>query len=155
MSKLDIATEMQAFDLKDREFYDQLTDEERKKFSTYLMLKWGANVEGPPELQEWYLRAHNERVNVNFFDINRHPKLQWLVCTTTSPGMGARRHYWIKTKKDEDHSNFRRACKFIENEFPSLSNDEIELMAQTNTIDQLRGLARELGWDDKRIKNEL
>lgn len=151
MSKLDIATEMRAFDTKDKAFYDKLTDDERKKFSTYLMLKWGANVEGSPELQEWYLRVVNERVNINFFDLGRHPKLQWLVCTTVSPGMGSKRHYWLKASKGGD----RRKHKFIESQFPHLKRDEVELMAELNTIEQLRELARELGWDDKQIKAEL
>jgi len=44
--KLSIQNEMRAFDSKDRGFYDSLTDEERKKFSTFLMMKYGANVEG-------------------------------------------------------------------------------------------------------------
>ena len=34
--KLSIQNEMNSFDLKDRSFYDSLTDEERKKFSPYL-----------------------------------------------------------------------------------------------------------------------
>jgi hypothetical protein len=151
MSKLDIATEMRAFDTKDRGFYDSLTEEERKKFSTFLMLKWGPNVEGSTELQEWYLRVHNDRVNMNFFDLGRHPKLQWLLCTTVSPGLGSKRHYWIKTQKGEG----RRAHKFIESQWPHLSNAEVDLMASLNTIEQLRELARDLGWDDKRIKAEL
>ena len=41
MSKLDIAVEMRAFDSKQRDFYQSLDADERKKFSTYLMLKWG------------------------------------------------------------------------------------------------------------------
>jgi hypothetical protein len=151
MSKLDIATEMRAFDTKDRGFYDSLTEEERKKFSTFLMLKWGANVEGSPELQEWYLRVHNDRVNMNFFDLGRHPKLQWLLCTTVSPGLGSKRHYWIKIQKTEG----RRAHKFIESQWPHLNNAEVDLMASLNTIEQLRELAKDLGWDDKRIKAEL
>ena len=151
MSKLDIATEMKAFDTKDKKFYNSLTDEERKKFSTYLMLKWGANVEGSAELQEWYLRVQNDRVNINFFDLGRHPKLQWLMCTTVSPGLGSKRHYWIKTGKGGD----RRAHKFVESQWPHLSNEEIELMVSVNTIEQFREMARSLGWDDKRIKAEL
>lgn len=154
-NKLDIAVEMQAFDLKNRNFYNELTDDERKKFSTYLMLKWGANVEGSTELQEWYLRAHNDRVNCNFFDLGRHPKLQWLMCTTTSPGLGTKKHYWLKIKKDEGRGDFRRACKFLENLYPHLNPEEIELMANLNTVEQLQALARNLGWDDKQIKNEL
>ena len=151
MSKLDIATEMRAFDTKDRAFYDDLTPDERKKFSTFLMLKWGCNVEGSAELQEWYLRAHNDRVNINFFDLGRHPKLQWLLCTTVSPGLGSKRHYWLKTNKADD----RKTYKFIESQFPTLKSDEIELMLELNTIDQLKEMARDLGWDDKRIKSEL
>lgn len=151
MSKLDIATEMRAFDAKDRGFYDSLTEEERKKFSTFLMLKWGANVEGSADLQEWYLRAHNDRVNIKFFDLGRHPKLQWLLCSTVSPGLGSKRHYWIKTQKGEG----RKAHKFIESQWPHLNRAEVDLMASLNTIEQLRSQARELGWDDKKIKAEL
>jgi len=150
--KLSIQNEMRAFDSKEREFYDELTDEERKKFSTYLMMKYGANVEGSPDLQEWYLRAHNERVNQNFFDIGRHPKLQWLTCTTVSPGLGNQRHYWLNAKKKESDS---RAIKFLEQQFPHLNTKELELMAEINTRDQLRDMARGLGWDEKRIKDEL
>lgn len=151
MSKLDIANEMKAFDTKDRNFYDSLDEAERKKFSTFLMLKWGCNVEGSAELQEWYLRVHNERVNLNFFDLGRHPKLQWLLCTTVSPLMGSKRHYWLKLPKKADNS----AYKFIEVQFPELKADEIELMVELNTIAQLKDMARDLGWDEKKIKAEL
>lgn len=150
--KLSIQNEMRAFDSKDREFYDSLNEEERRKFSTFLMMKYGGNVEGSPDLQEWYLRVHNERVNQNFFDINQHPKLQWLACTTVSPGMGNQRHYWLSPKKKESNS---RAIKFLESQFPQLSNTELELMAEINSRDQLREMARGLGWDEKRIKDEL
>jgi hypothetical protein len=149
--KLNIANEMRAFDTKDRNFYDSLNEQERKKFSTYLMLKWGANVEGSPELQEWYLRVHNDRVNMNFFDIGRHPKLQWLLCTTVSPGLGAKRHYWITNKK----GGSSKAYKFIESQYPNLTHDEIELMLAINPPEQLKSFARDLGWDDKQIKNDL
>ena len=39
--KLSIGNEMRQFDLKNRKFYDELTEEERKKFSPYLMIRWG------------------------------------------------------------------------------------------------------------------
>ena len=48
---------MKQFDLKNRNFYDELTDEEKKKFSNYLMIRWGSCVEGSQELQEFYLIA--------------------------------------------------------------------------------------------------
>ena len=64
--KLSLSSELSALNRKHREFYDNLSDEERKKFSAYLLMKYGANVEGSVELQEWYLRAINEYVNVYY-----------------------------------------------------------------------------------------
>ena len=46
MDKLNITNEMNCFDRKDRDFYNSLTEEERKKFSNYLMIRWGSSVQG-------------------------------------------------------------------------------------------------------------
>ena len=48
--KLNIGNEMRQFDRKNRQFYDELTEEERKKFSPYLMIRWGSAVEGSRDL---------------------------------------------------------------------------------------------------------
>ena len=72
--KLSLSSELAALNSKRRAFYDDLSEEEKKKFSAYLLLKYGANIEGQFELQEWYLRAINEYVNINFFALSKHPK---------------------------------------------------------------------------------
>ena len=153
MSKLDIAIEMRAFDSKDRGFYDSLDEQEQRKFSPYMMLKWGANVSGSADLQEWYIRAQNERVNKDFFVLNRHPKLQWLACTTVSPGMGSHRHYWLKANPvDRDLGN---RIKFIEEHCPMLKRDEVQLLANLTTQDELRQLARDMGTEESMLKKIL
>ena len=151
--KLNIANEMRAFDGKDRNFYKDLTDEERKKFSTFLMIRWGSSVQGSVELQQYYLLACNENLNKHFFDLSRHPELQWLLATTVSPGMGSFRHDWVKQKKREGSNN--KSVKFLRQIYPTHSEDELELLAQINGTSDLKQLAREHGWDDKRIKSEL
>lgn len=147
-----IGNEMAAFDRKDRAYYDKFTEEEKKKFSTYLMLRYGASVTGSNDLQAYYLRATNERVNKNFFDLNKHPKLQWLLCTTVSPAMGKQHHYWQGSKKKEGNN---KAQKFLAKLYPTLKQDEIDLLAQINDKRDIERLARELGLDDKQIKAEL
>ena len=62
--KLNIANEMAQFDRKNREFYNSLTDEEKKKFSNYLMVRWGSCVQGGRDLQEYYLISCNERLKI-------------------------------------------------------------------------------------------
>lgn len=99
--KLHISNEMAKFDLKDRNFFDSLDDEEKKKFAPFLMIRWGAAVEGSSDLQAYYLMSCNEKLNKNFFDIStsQHKKLQWLLATTVSPGMGKQYHKWLAAKK--------------------------------------------------------
>lgn len=124
--KLNIQNEMRCLDSKVRNFYDSLTEEERKKFSNYLMIRWGSSVVGPSELQEYYLVACNERLNKHFFDLSRHPKLQWLLATTISPGMGNHRHKWIGYKKKTGNNNKNR--KLLESVYPNAKSDEINTM---------------------------
>ena len=131
MDKLSIANEMAQFDRKNREFYNELTDEERKKFSNYLMIRWGSAVQGSKDLQEFYVIATNERLNKRFFDINRHPRLQWLCATTVSPGLGTQRHVWIAPKKREAGASGVR--KQLAELYPHLKDDEVELMSRINS----------------------
>ena len=145
---------MVQLDTKNRGFYDELTEEERKKFATYLMLRYAASVEGGADLQEWYLRATNERVNLNFFDLGKHPKLQWLLCTSVSPGMGRQRHYWQASKKKEGTGN-SKSIKFLTKLYPYMKQDEIELLADINDVKELKALAKSMGMPDNEIKKEL
>jgi hypothetical protein len=154
IDKLSIANEMQEFDRKNRHFYDDLSDEEKKKFSPYLMIRWGSSVNGSADLQAYYLISANEKLNKNFFDINtaKHKKLQWLLATTVSPGMGKQYHQWIAPKKRENNN---KAIKFLRELYPHARDDELELLAELNDTKELKQQARLMGWDDKRIKSDL
>jgi hypothetical protein len=143
MEKLSIQNEMMQFDQKNREFYDSLTDEERKKFSNYLMIRWGSAVHGSSELQEFYLISTNERLNKHFFAINKHPKLQWLCATTVSPGMGTYRHQWIAPKKKEPGKN--SVQKQLAELFPNMKTDELQVMATINEKRDIDTYLKQLG----------
>ena len=106
--KLNIANEMRQFDRKNRSFYDELTDEERKKFSTFIMLRWASAIQSSnnknfthDDIASYYIQVLNLRANKHFWSLSRHPKLQWLSATTVSPGMGTQRHQWIAPKKKD------------------------------------------------------
>jgi hypothetical protein len=145
--KLNIANEMRQFDRKNRDFYDELTAEERKKFSNYLMIRWGSSVEGSRDLQEFYVISCNERFNKHFFDLGKHPKLQWLLATTVSPDMGTPRHPWIAPKKKEPGaSSFKKQLSEL---FPNLKTDEIDLLASITTKKELDAYIRQHGNDPK------
>ena len=143
--KLNIQNEMRCLDSKVRDFYDSLTEEERKKFSNYLMIRWGSSVIGPSELQEYYLIATNERLNKHFFELSKHPKLQWLLVTTISPGMGNHRHQWIPPKKKEKGDN--EIKKALLDLYPTMKADEIDMLSKMITKKELKELMKDLGND--------
>ena len=147
--KLSIANEMKMFDHKVRDFYDDLTDEERKKFAPFLMIRWGSAVEGSRDLQEFYVISTNERLNKNFFNISssKHRKLQWLMATTVSPGMGSLRHNWIAPKKKEAGAGSMK--KQLAELFPHYKSDEIDVMAAITTKKELDQYIRQHGRDTK------
>ena len=148
MDKLSINNEMTQFDRKNRAFYDELTADEKKKFSNFLMIRYGSSVQGSRDLQEFYLIATNERLNKHFFSINRHPKLQWLTATTVSPDMGAQRHQWIAPKKKEPGAGSIK--KQLAELYPHLRDDELELMAQINTKKDIDAYIKASGQETKK-----
>ena len=153
-SPLYIGNEMAAFDRKDRAYYDKFTDEEKKQFSTYLMLRYGASVGGNGDLQAYYLMATNKYVNKYFFDLNKHTKLQWLVCTAVSPNMGKQFHYWLAAKKKEGKST-NKLRKVVAGLYPNMKSDEMDMFLEMNTEKEIKQYVKELGWDDKRIKADF
>lgn len=145
--KLNITNEMSVFDRKDRHFYDNLTDEERKKFSNFLMIRWGSSVQGSREIQEYYVQSCNHYLNKHFFAINKHPKLQWLCATAVSPGLGTFKHQWIAPKKKEAGNN--EIKKALMDLMPAAKMSDIEVLSKFVTKKELKELARDHGDSDK------
>lgn len=148
MEKLSIQNEMRQLDRKNRQFYNELTADEKKKFSNYLMIRWGSAVEGSQELQEFYLISTNERLNKHFFDLSKHPKLQWLCATSVSPNMGTPRHNWIAPKKKEAGASGKR--KQLMELYPHFKDDEIELMSKLVSQKDIDQLIKEHGNETKK-----
>jgi len=143
--KLNIGNEMRELDAKNRDFYDELTVEERRKFSTFLMVRWGSAVDGSREIQEYYVQSVNHYLNKHFFTMHRHPKLQWLMATAVSPGMGAMRHNWIAPKKKEAGASALK--KQLRELYPHFKDDEIDLMAALTDKKEIAQLQRAHGND--------
>jgi hypothetical protein len=141
--RLNIRNEMREFDLKRRDFYSSLTDEERKKFSNYLMIRWGATVRGSQDMEEFYVISANERLNKHFFAVNRHPQLQWLMCTSVSPGLGAQDHTYLKFQKKQAADSSPK--KMLMDLYPTAKAADIEAMAQLTNRSELKELLRDHG----------
>ena len=111
------------------------------------MIRWGSSVQGSRELQEFYVIATNERLNKHFFDVSRHPKLQWLMATSVSPALGSQRHQWIAPKKKQAGDSAKRRA--LVEMYPHYKDDEIDVMCQITTQKEIDEYNRRAGQDKK------
>ena len=87
-AKLDIKRELRAVDQKDYNFYDGLTDEEKKAFSPYVLMRYTSNVQLDKDIQEWFVEMTNEMVNKNHWDLSKnHKALLWKLFDATGAGV--------------------------------------------------------------------
>ena len=87
--------------------------------------------------------ATNQRLNRHFFAVNRHPRLQWLLSTTVSPGLGTHRHQWIAPKKKEAGASSAR--KQLAEMYPHLKDDELDLLVKITTKKELQDYIKNIG----------
>ena len=86
-----------ALDKKDYGYIDRLTEEQQRKFVPYMMTHWMSQIKANSGLQAYYVRSVDYHANQHLFNENvqKHPKLQWLMLCASSPGLGKQFHQWI------------------------------------------------------------
>ena len=143
MSDLPLNKVLGALDRKDRKFWDKCTPEQQKKIAPFLLNRYMSIVKGSAELHAYYLMATNQRVNVNYFALNKHPKLVWQLLCTVSPGMGNQFHQWIGNKKKKSNtSDIRKQLAVL---YPNYKEDELDLLTSMTTAKELKELAQASG----------
>ena len=68
-AKLDIKRELGAVDHRDYDFYSNLSDDEKKAFSPYILMRYTSNVNENPDIQEWFVLLTNEYVNKHHWNL--------------------------------------------------------------------------------------
>jgi hypothetical protein len=98
----DLFEALAAIDRKDYSYYDRLTEEQKKKFVPFMLIHWVSAIKGNSELQSYYLQSTEYHANKYLFNENvqKNPKLQWLMLCAASPGLGKQFHQWIPHIKD-------------------------------------------------------
>ena len=146
--KLPIKDILAAIDMGATNVWDELSDDEKKQISFWLLNRWVSSIQGKREDVELAVFKTNEYYNKNWNSLStKHPKLQWqLLCMAGNTG-DIKDHQWIGfAKKDAGNS---KAVKLIQEIYPHLKNDEVELLARISTKKELKELAAEYDIDVK------
>ena len=148
-AKLDIKRELNAVDQKNYEFYDKLTDEERKAFSPYILMRYTASVQGDRDTQEWFLERTNEMVNKNHWDLSKnHKALLWKLFAVTGAGVNCYHPYLAAGKKEKAN----KIEKLLVELYPAMKMDEIKMLAKMMDKNDIKELFDKMGFDKKQRK---
>jgi hypothetical protein len=155
--KIELKEKLAFVDMNLRTAWDEMTDDQRKalKNEYYILNRYISNVQGQSrEVQEHFVLTVNEYFNKNWNELQKHPKLLWLLlCMCSYNGEKVFFHQWLGNKKRTGNGN--KKIKFLEEFYPNLKNDELELMAEISTDKELKDLARKYGQDEATIAKKL
>ena len=139
---------MSAIDKKDKTFYNKLTDEQKKAFSAWMMMRYCSSVQGRDAAN--YIYMTNELVNYQFSEVSKHPELQWLLLSACGVGK-IQFHPYLKPPNSRKKKN--KIFEFIYGIYPHMKAEDINNMIDINTKEELTEFAVAHGYDDKTIKD--
>jgi len=152
--KLTLKQTLGCIDMNYKGAWKEFSDEEKKSVSFWLLNRYVSSVKGSRQRQERAVLLTNYQYNKNFNDIgvgkdSGHPELLWqLLCMSGATG-NIEFHQWIGHKKKG--TNNSKAIKLIEEIYPHLKKDEVELLAGISTKKELKQLAEEYGIENIKL----
>ena len=145
-AKLPIKDILAAIDMNAKSVWKEVTEEERKQVSFWLLNRYISAVQGSREDQELAVFKTNEYYNKHFNTIgvgkeNGHQELMWqLLCMSGAWGK-IKFHPYIGFKKKNTNNN--AAVKLLETVYPNMKTNEVELLANISTKQELKQLAED------------
>lgn len=147
---LDIKRELRAVDQKDYNFYYNLSDEEKKAFSPYILMRYTSNAQiNERDIQEWYIEMTNELVNKNHWQLSKnHKGLLWKLFAASGTGINVYHPYLAAGKKEKANKIEKLLCELN----PAMKMDEIKLLASMMDKKDKEELFDKMGFDKKQRK---
>lgn len=149
-AKLELKDELYAMDTRNKNFFRDLTDEQKKLFSAYVMLRWMSSATDQGGLHEYHLNSVNELVNTDFWALSKEPELQYMLLSMC--GVGTKQyHSWIPHAKSK--SSIKSTLNaFLMEAFPGMNNLETQIILQKTSKEEFKDFLKMHGKDDSDIK---
>lgn len=145
---LDIKSMMHAVDSRNKNWYDNLSDDDKKLYSPYMTMKWTASVEHKEQaIQEFYIEEVNENVNKHLWTLSKnHKSLLWKL-TSMCGSTFQMFHKWIYPKKKT--ASTKSKMKELQEMFPNAKQKDLDVMDATMTTKEFTELKKQHGMDLK------
>lgn len=155
--KVELKEKIAAVDENIRELWDAMDPTQQKSLKSefFILNRYISNAKtSNKEVQQHFVLTVNEYFNKNWNDLQKHPKLLWLLlCMCSYDGKTQFYHEWIGNKKKTGSDS--KKVKFLTEIYPNKKIDEIELLAKLSTDKDLKELAKRHGMDDSTITKKF
>ena len=146
---LDIKKELHGVDMRDKDAFNNWSDEERKSFSPFILMRYVSNVQGDRDVQEWFVEMTNELVNKNHWTLSKgHKGLLWKLFAGCGTGAKAYHPYLAAGKKEKAV----KIEKLIAELNPAMKMSDVKLQASLMDKNDIKDLFDKLGFDKKQRK---
>ena len=148
-AKLDIKRELEAVDKRNHSFYDNLSEDEKKAFSPFILMRYTSNVQSDREIQEWFVEMTNELVNKDHWTLSKnHKALLWKLFASTGIGTKCYHPYLAAGKKEK----VNKIEKLIAELNPTMKLSEVKMLAKMMDKSDIDELFDKMGFDKKQRK---
>ena len=148
-AKLDIGRELRAVNNRDFDFYKNLTDEEKKAFSPYILMRYVSNPQVDDETYEFILERVNDLVNINHWTLSKnHKPLLWKLFASCGVGMPIKYTYLKAGSKEKAN----KIEKLLVELYPTMKMSEIKLLGSLMDEKDKQELFDKMGFDKKQRK---
>lgn len=146
---LDIKRELNNVDQRNYNFYDNLSDQEKKEFSPYVLMRYISNVQGDADTADWFLERTNEFVNKNHWALSKnHKPLLWKLFASCGTGVNCY-HPYLKASSKEKAIKIEKLLLEL---YPAMKLEDIKLMAKMMDKKDKDELFDKMGFDKKQRK---
>jgi hypothetical protein len=151
--KISLKDKLAAIDLGAKNLWDELDEDQKKslKSDLFVLNRYISNVKGQSrEIQEHFVLTVNEYFNKHWNTLQKHPKLLWqLLCMCSHESKKIFFHEWLGFKNKKSNN---KKLNFLIEIYPNHKLQDLEILDQLLTIDQIKELAEKHGYSDKEIK---
>jgi hypothetical protein len=155
--KVELKEKLSAVDQNMHELWDAMDAEQQKalKNEFFILNRYVSSVANTTrEIQEHYILTVNEYFNKNWNELQKHPKLLWLLlCMCGFDGKKVFWHEWIGYKRKAGTNS--KKVKFLAELMPNRKMDEVELIGKLSTDKEVKEFARKHGMDEATIAKKL
>ena len=147
--KLDLSVILQAIDRKDLDFYNRLSEEDKKGYTPLILMRYMSSLTEQNQNKAYAIIATNDLVNIGFWDLSKHVELQHkLLCLA---GLGGKQYRpWISASKSKKVSKIDEVFQTV---YPNYNQDEINIIKSQCDTTTFENLVYSLELEPSKSKN--